>query len=392
MKIGFVSHSGQRYGASRSLLDLVTGLRLHGCGAHVFLPFDGPFSAMLKAVDVPFSIVPIPRWLAGDEPMPTLRALESEVQELQPLLRAARAAGLDAMHTNSLVTPAGALVARALGLPHVWHVREFGDLDYALRWTIDRATAMTFVRDSGPVICVSDAVRRHHFGVSPAPSVHRVHNGVFPRARMASGVRRGSGPDGQVARFAVVGRVMPQKAQHLAIEALALARAVIPDLQLVVVGEGRCGYAKDLRITVDRLGLEGAVSFAGEIEDRDFIYSGCDAVLVCSVMEALGRVAAEAMARGLPVIARDTGGSPELIDHGVCGLLFDGTAEGLARQMLALCQNRALADALAAGGLERARGRFTTERCSAAIARLHRERQSPGAEWNEGRHGLTHIR
>ena len=185
---------------------------------------------------------------------------------------------------------------------------------------------------------------------------------------------------------------MPQKAQHLAIEALALARAVMPDLHLVVVGEGRCDYAKDLRRLVDRLGLAEAVSFAGEIENRDVIYSGCDAVLVCSAMEALGRVAAEAMGRGLPVIARDTGGSPELLDHGVCGLLFDGTAEDLARQMLALCENRALAEALAAGGLERARERFSTELCSAAIARLHREGQSRRAEWNEGRHGLTYIR
>ena len=209
---------------------------------------------------------------------------------------------------------------------------------------------------------------------------------------MASGIRQGSGPQGRIARFAIVGRLMPQKAQHLAIEALALARAAMPDLHLVVVGEGRCGYAQDLRKAVDRLDLADSVSFVGEIEDRDVIYSGCDAVLVCSVMEALGRVAAEAMARGLPVIARDTGGSPELIDHGACGLLFDGTAEDLARQMLSLCEDRALAEALAAGGLERARERFTTERCSAAIARLHREGPSRGAEWNEGRHGLTHIR
>lgn len=342
---------------------------------------------MLRDLGFPVQCVPLPRWLHSGGSDAPIRRLDADQAGMEPLREAVGRLRPDALHTNSLVTPAGALAARAWGIPHVWHVREFGDLDYALEWTVDRDAALAFVGASGPVVCVSDAVRRHHFPGDRTPCVRTVHNGVFPRSRMARSVRGGSGPGGSVVRFAVVGRVMPQKAQHVAIEALALARRAVPGLRLTVVGEGRCGYAGQLRALAERLGLTRAVNFAGEVEDREAIYADADAVVVCSVMEAMGRVAAEAMALGVPVVARSTGGSPELVDDGESGLLFDGSPEDLARRMVELSSDRAFADRLAARALERARARFASERYCAAIADIHRSARGRGANGTAGSPG-----
>jgi glycosyltransferase involved in cell wall biosynthesis len=61
----------------------------------------------------------------------------------------------------------------------------------------------------------------------------------------------------------------------------------------------------------------------------------CDALLMCSRCEAFGRVTVEAMKLGLPVIAANTGGSVELVHHGINGLLYEwGNPLDLAKQIL----------------------------------------------------------
>ena len=82
------------------------------------------------------------------------------------------------------------------------------------------------------------------------------------------------------------------------------------------------------------------VTFVGHLdaEHLDAFYRGARALVVPSIWyEPFGLVVAEAMARGIPVIASRIGALPELLDDGGCGLLFEaGNAEDLAAQMARL--------------------------------------------------------
>ena len=66
------------------------------------------------------------------------------------------------------------------------------------------------------------------------------------------------------------------------------------------------------------------------------VYRAADVVLMCSKFEAMGRTTAEAMATCRPVIGNNQGATPELIEHGHTGLLYQGDSESLAAQMLTL--------------------------------------------------------
>ena len=64
MRIAFITHYGDLYGANRSLLDLMVGLRArHGVVPHVILPVEGPFQKALVSAGVEHAVVPFPTWM-----------------------------------------------------------------------------------------------------------------------------------------------------------------------------------------------------------------------------------------------------------------------------------------------------------------------------------------
>ncbi len=120
----------------------------------------------------------------------------------------------------------------------------------------------------------------------------------------------------------MVGRLTSWKGQHLLLEALSL----LPTRNWVVAfaggAEKRGTYAADLRGFAKRLGLEANVRWLGSRRDIPSLLSVSTLALSCSTRpEAFGRVATEAMAMGVPVIASGHGGSVETIQDGVTGFL-----------------------------------------------------------------------
>lgn len=116
-----------------------------------------------------------------------------------------------------------------------------------------------------------------------------------------------------------------------------LARRGIP-LLLAIAGDGREGTS--LRRLADRH-LPGRVRFAGKIDRPEMhrFYSAGDLFVFPGIRESLGMVYLEAQSRGLPVVAFDNGGIPEVVAHGETGLLvppFDeGAFQGAVETLLA---------------------------------------------------------
>jgi glycosyltransferase involved in cell wall biosynthesis len=129
----------------------------------------------------------------------------------------------------------------------------------------------------------------------------------------------------------VVGQISPWKGQDDAIRILALVREQIPDARLRLIGSvvfsggvafDNHAYHRRLAELSVELGVRDAVGFDGPTEDLESVFGSIDVLLVPSWEEPFGRVVAEAMAAGVPVVATDRGGPAELIEDGVSGHLL----------------------------------------------------------------------
>jgi len=243
--------------------------------------------------------------------------------------------------TNTMTIPSHAIAAKLLGIPHCWIVREFGRADHQLRFLLGyRRTIRLIDQLSESVICNSRAVEQSLLAVDPKMKTYV----IYPVVDTALGAPPERHP-GEPLRVVLVGLFAQKKGQHLAVEAVAIARKAGVDIELTLVGGGN---QKPLRALAQRLGVEDLVSIHGPTRDLGPYWSAAHVGLMCSECEAFGRVTVEAMRAGLPVCGTDAGGTPEIIDPGVNGLLSPaGDANALAANLMALESDEGLRRSLA---------------------------------------------
>ena len=100
---------------------------------------------------------------------------------------------------------------------------------------------------------------------------------------------------------------------------------------------------------------------------------GLDAYVLPSLGEGISNTILEAMATGLPVVATDVGGSPELVQPGLTGeLVPSGDVEAMARAILRLCADRAVARAMGLAARRQAQQRFSLDAMVRAYGDLYR--------------------
>ena len=145
------------------------------------------------------------------------------------------------------------------------------------------------------------------------------------------------------ARLLCVGRLSEEKGQTLLLEAIAALTADRLRVQIHFVGDG-----PDRRWLEDyarRLGVVSSVVFEGWIDEAKLmeLYSNTDIFVLSSLAEGIPMVLIEAMALEKPCVAPRIAGIPELIDHGVDGLLFSvADVEDLSQQIRKLLQSSEL--------------------------------------------------
>lgn len=129
-----------------------------------------------------------------------------------------------------------------------------------------------------------------------------------------------------------VGRLDREKNLPCLLRAVRRLVRQLPQIRLQLVGDGP--DRKALEKEVYRLGLEGFVSFEGIQEDISGYHAGADVLVLPSFSEGFSNSLVEAMHAGCAVIASNTGGNSELIEHGKTGLLFPSDDDEALSQML----------------------------------------------------------
>lgn len=160
-------------------------------------------------------------------------------------------------------------------------------------------------------------------------------------------------------RIICVGRLAPEKGQLGLVDAFARARGAGLDAELVLVGDGPDRAAVMARVIAAGVGPH--VKLLGRLPEERALEETArsDVLVLASFMEGLPVVLMEAMALGVPVIAPDVAGIPELVEHGRTGMLFTaGDWDQLAERMRVMGQEPALREQLAAAARRRIEEEF----------------------------------
>lgn len=239
------------------------------------------------------------------------------------LRRFVRRESIDVVHTHMPVPAVGArlaLLGTGVRLVHTEHNvwDRYRRLTY---W----ANAVTYRRNSA-VIAVSQAVADT---IKPwsAPRQGRVtvvHHGVEVGQAVRDGASSararamlGLPPEAFV--IGTVGNLTAKKDQATMLAAVARLKADIPVLRLVLVGSGP--LETELKEQARRLGISDIVLFTGMRNDVPAILPALDVFCLSSSHEGLSIALVEALLTGLPTVATNVGGLPEVITHEIEGLL-----------------------------------------------------------------------
>jgi glycosyltransferase involved in cell wall biosynthesis len=169
-----------------------------------------------------------------------------------------------------------------------------------------------------------------------------------------------------------VARLSPEKDVATLVRAAALVREKCPDFRLEIAGEGAC--LAELRALANHLDLAGQVRFLGRVEDVPALLGRASLFVLPSLTEGISLTLLEAMARGLPVVATQVGGNPEVVAEGETGLLVPpGRPEELASAILHLLASPELSRRMGEAGRRRVRERFDVRGMAAAYDALYRE-------------------
>jgi glycosyltransferase involved in cell wall biosynthesis len=198
--------------------------------------------------------------------------------------------------------------------------------------------------------------------MAPADRCHLIPCGITAPAQPAA-VRRdirariGAEPGDPV--LLSVGGLIPRKDALLLVQALPRLLLQHPRAKLVLVGpELDDEYAERLRNAAARLGVTGAVVFAGEQRDPHPWFAAADILVFASWLEGFGTVVPEGMAHGLPPVARRLPGVNDVfVLEGQTGFLFDDM-DGYVAAVLRLLDDPILRARIGSSARDFARSRF----------------------------------
>lgn len=386
MKVAFISHYAALYGANRSLLNLIEGLKKYDVEPYIIIPERGEIIDRLQEIEVEFAVIPFEWWigcglsknnglkLIYQIPRYLCHAVIRLLKNILSLLsftQQLKAWDIDIIYSNSSVIPIGAFAAKKLGLPHVWHLREFIDLDYNFHLDWGRSVFNYFLNRTEFKIAISQAIHSYFIPESSYESSAIVYNGVasqdlFDRYRQQ---KKGLSNCDQNYTFVLVGVIHPNKGQQIAIEALSLLTKDFPQIRLLIVG-GEEKAIPTLKELTQQLNVADKVEFWGYISDPYEAYMQADAALMCSVNEGMGRVTVEAMSACCPVIGYDNGGTSEIICHEHTGLLYTGQSQALAACMKRFLENPQWAKQLGENAWKEARDKYSIESYAKEIYRI----------------------
>lgn len=330
------------------LLETVECLKENGIECLVLMPGNMGLGEDLEKLGIPFWKVPFWPWMGH-------RSIWERAQSAARNLLLAPLVALklrkwkpDLIYSNTMVIGFGAILAKLLRRPHVWHLHEIGFDDHGLTFDFGDNFSYKVINSASACLAVSqitaDKFAQHIDRSRLTVMFQSVHRRPQWQEK-TTGAQEPVPPRKHKVRCIIVGRISEGKRQEDAVAAMAELREMGVDAELLVIGRSNPGYREKLDEIVREKGLADCVSILGSVNDRLPYVQSSDIVLMCSRFEAFGRVTVEGMLSGKPVVAANTGANPELIREGENGFLYQvRDPRDLAEKIRYLSQNPDVAE------------------------------------------------
>lgn len=344
MKILVIAHCTDLSGANKSLLDVVHRLR-EKHDVRVLVNSDhGKLVEALRSQGIEYIVASYSWWYARSATgfcrkvyryvSDWLKYWRNRMTSDQ--LNAIQREHFDCVYTNTSVIDVGYRIATILGIPHYWHLREYGDADFAFRRIRSVGYMKRAFSSAKRCIFISKSLYKSYQKRFSITNGSVVYNGFSISALSGHGA---SGPTcNGVYNILVTGQVIPGKGQDQAIQAVSELYHDDNPVHLFLAGQVDQSYLRPIlqRFPDSSKWLTVLGSVANMHELRDSMYME----LVCSHSEAFGRVTVEAMLHRIPVIGARSGATPELVEDNETGFLFElGNVKELKEKILYLIHN-----------------------------------------------------
>ena len=273
------------------------------------------------------------------------RHLLNHVRELMP----------DVIHSHLTSSSIyGSLLSMQTGIPLVSSMHVMPEKSRGIRRKMLRQQLEILLlrRHAARIIMVSAAARDAWIanGTFRPDRLHVIHNGipVIPTDTAArQRVRQKLGLEADKTVIACISVMRPGKGLEYLLEAFARLRQ--PGLRLLLIGDGPERYR--LESLSGELGITDRITWTGFRHDTAHLLAASDLFVLPSLFDAFPTVLIEAMMLGIPVIASNTGGIPEIVQHDRSGLLTrPGSPFALQQAVNRLLEDPGLASSLAEHG------------------------------------------
>jgi glycosyltransferase involved in cell wall biosynthesis len=243
---------------------------------------------------------------------------------------------------------------------HPWTETSYSSLARFYTW-IDKTLLSRFDR----IVAVSEPLKMEVLQRRISPErISVIENGIdlrrfqvnTPRAELC----REFGLPAEQAIIGTIGRLVPEKGQHLLIEAAERLKDEFADAHFVIVGDG--DLRGDLEQQVAAANLTGRFRFLGTSNRVPEILSVMDVFTLPSISEGLPMVILEAMAAKKPIIATKVGAIPEVLMHGEAGIVIPPESEALANAISGLLRNPGEAQKMTASAYQRVLDGYSSEK------------------------------
>lgn len=351
MTIAHLVIGGDVAGGQIVALQLARAARARGDRVVFLSPARGPFTELVEREGMEVHLVDVSRTFRLDGALRLFRLL--------------RQLHVDVLHTHTALAAnvisrvAGRLAGSAV-VSHVHIENHFrpNRLARAVHTKLDNATA----RLSARVLAVSESTHRSLVEQGyPAKLVETVYNGIDPSEHFAqrSGLRKELGVPDSAPLVLEIGRLCDVKGQRELVQAAAL----LPGVHVALAGddlEQSGAYRALLERLAAECGVSDRVHLLGYRSDPDALLEEADVFVLPSWIEGLPLVVLEAMVHARPVVATAVGGTPELVEDGVTGLLVPPRdPDRLAAAIRSLVEDPERARVFGAAGRERVEREFS---------------------------------
>lgn len=254
----------------------------------------------------------------------------------------------DIIHAQNLLSGIPAWASKKLlNIPYaVWGQGS----DVYLPGRFIRMASKTILKNADAVLALTEDMKQKMQKLYDR-DISVVPNGISPEK---FNIKSGEKKKGNSKTIIFVGRLHPVKGVSYLIEAMAIVHREMTDAKLILVGDGV--ERSKLEELAEKLDLNSCIQFMGQVQQEriPMIMQQADLFALPSLSEGFPVVILEAMATGLPIVATNVGGIPDILEEGVNGYLVNSKSPGeIADRILMLLRNDKLREEISANNREK---------------------------------------